>query len=67
MTWTVLHYNGNLELLESYDASTYPYFVLIDDKGNIIRCPAPSPSENIQKLFELNLEPGLVIQSANLD
>jgi thiol-disulfide isomerase/thioredoxin len=50
-TWTVLHYMGNPDLLEDYDASTYPYFVLIDAEGRIARCPAPSPSENLEKLF----------------
>ena len=52
LPWLVLHYQGNLELLEQYDASTYPHFVLIDHKGRIARCPAPSPSENIQKVFD---------------
>jgi thiol-disulfide isomerase/thioredoxin len=51
ISWTVLHYKGNPELLEDYDASTYPYFVLIDKQGLIARCPAPSPSENLEKLF----------------
>ncbi|NTV82778.1 MAG: TlpA family protein disulfide reductase [Bacteroidales bacterium] len=51
LPWLVLHYEGNLELLEQYDANTYPHFLLISDKGLIVRCPAPSPSENIQKLF----------------
>jgi len=52
LPWLVLHYGGNIDLLENYDASTFPHFLLIDDKGNIVRCPAPSPSENIQKLFD---------------
>jgi len=26
-------------------------FLLIDDEGKISRCPAPNPSENVQKLF----------------
>lgn len=51
LPWLVLHYGGNIGLLEEYDASTYPYFVLLNDKGQIARCPAPSPSENLQKLF----------------
>jgi len=52
LPWLVLHYGGNLDLLENYDASTFPHFLLIDGKGQIVRCPAPSPSENIQKLFD---------------
>jgi peroxiredoxin len=51
LPWLVLLYDGNLELLENYDAILYPYFILINDKGQIVRCPAPSPSENIKKLF----------------
>lgn len=51
LPWLVLHYSGNIDLLENYDASTFPHFLLIDEKGRILRCPAPSPSENVQKLF----------------
>jgi peroxiredoxin len=51
LPWLVLHYGGDLDLLEEYDASSFPYFLLIDDEGKIFRCPAPNPSENVQKLF----------------
>lgn len=51
--WLVLDYGGNLELLENYDAITFPHFLLISDKGKILNCPAPSPSENIRKLLDL--------------
>lgn len=51
LPWLVLLCSGNLELLENYDAILYPHFVLINDKGQIVRCPAPSPSENIKKLL----------------
>jgi peroxiredoxin len=51
LPWLVLSCNNNLELLENYDAILYPYFVLINDKGQIVKCPAPSPSENIKKLL----------------
>jgi hypothetical protein len=50
--WQVLHYAGDLNLLEDYDASSFPHFILIDDNGRVSRCPAPSPSENIQKLLD---------------
>ena len=49
--WTILHYNGNLELLESYDALAVPYFILIDGQGLIKSCPALSPSENILEIL----------------
>jgi peroxiredoxin len=51
LPWLVLQYGGNLELLEDYDATSYPYFILINDKGQIVSCPAPSPSENLEKLL----------------
>ena len=51
LPWLIVHYNGNLGLLEDFDANTFPHFILISGKGQIIRCPAPAPSENIQKLF----------------
>jgi len=51
LPWLVLQYGGNLELLENYDAIAFPHFILIDDKGQIVSCPAPSPSENIKKLL----------------
>ena len=52
LPWEFHHYNGDLDLLENYDAIAFPHFVLVSDKGKIIRCPAPSPSENIRKLLE---------------
>jgi len=52
LTWQILHYGGDLQMLEDYDASTFPHFILIDDQGMILRSPAPSPSENIRGLFE---------------
>jgi peroxiredoxin len=51
LPWLVLLYGGNLQLLENYDAILYPHFILLNDKGQIVSCPAPSPSENIKKLF----------------
>lgn len=48
-TWQVLYYNKDLDLLERYDAIAYPYFILIDQEGRIVNCPAPSPSEDISK------------------
>jgi len=51
LPWLVLQFGGSLELLENYDASTYPHFILIDDNGRIVSCPAPGPSENIKKLL----------------
>jgi peroxiredoxin len=52
LPWLVLSYGGDLELLENYDAILYPHFILINAKGQIVKCPAPSPSENIKRLLE---------------
>jgi len=52
LPWLILHYGGNLQMLEDYDASTFPHFILIDDKSRVLRSPAPSPSENIRRIFE---------------
>lgn len=52
LPWLVLHYKGNLDFLEKYDAITFPHFILIDANGNVFSCPAASPSENIGRLFD---------------
>jgi peroxiredoxin len=44
--WKLLHYNDDIELLEAYDAVTYPLYVIIGKDGNIASYPAPRPSEN---------------------
>lgn len=49
--WTILFYDNNMDLLESYDALTFPYFILIDKEGLIKSCPALSPSENIREVL----------------
>jgi peroxiredoxin len=51
LPWLVLLNGGDLQLLENYDAIVYPQFILLNDKGQIVSCPAPSPSENIKKLL----------------
>lgn len=50
--WPVLLSGREIELLEAYDAGTFPYFVLIDSGGNILKCPAQAPSENAREMLE---------------
>ena len=50
--WPVCWGGEQLDLLESYDANTFPLFVLIDPKGNIFRYPAPRPTEDLEKVLE---------------
>jgi hypothetical protein len=50
--WRVILHDGNPGSLEDYDATTFPHFVLIGPDGKIIRCPAPSPSENIRRMLD---------------
>lgn len=52
LPWLTLYYDGKIDLLEAYDASTFPQFILIDENGNISRSPAPSPSEDILRIFD---------------
>ena len=49
--WINLHYADDNDLIENYEIKSYPLFVLINRAGNIIRYPAPLPSENIERLF----------------
>jgi thiol-disulfide isomerase/thioredoxin len=55
--WEFLHFNNDYDLLENYSVFSYPSFVLIGKDGNIIQCPAPKPSENIEMTFEMLLAP----------
>lgn len=49
--WTILDYAHDISLLEKYKIKAYPFYVLIDKEGNILKYPANSPSENVDKLF----------------
>jgi thiol-disulfide isomerase/thioredoxin len=51
-TWTFLHLNNEAQLLIDYDVKAYPLFVLIDKDGNIIKYPAPAPSEGLSALLD---------------
>jgi len=53
-----LHYDNKMELLENYNIKTFPSYILIDDHGNILKCPAPKPDANLENYFIelLNLE-----------
>ena len=55
--WYFLHYGANIELLENYNIATYPVFFIIDKTGNIIKYPAPKPSEDIEQTFKDILTP----------
>jgi len=49
--WRNLYLNNDLNIIDNYQIRSYPTFVLIDKKGNIIRYPAPMPSQKIERLF----------------
>jgi peroxiredoxin len=49
--WPMLHFNNDYDLLESFGVKTYPYFILIDEKGNFLVNPSESPSGNIEARF----------------
>jgi len=46
--WMTLHYDNDISLLEEYDATTFPLFILISPEGEIISYPAPRPSEDLE-------------------
>lgn len=46
--WMTLHYDDDISLLEEYDATTYPLFILISPEGKIVSYPAPRPSEDLE-------------------
>lgn len=46
--WTTLHYDDDISLLEDYDATTFPLFILISPEGKIVSYPAPRPSEDLE-------------------
>ncbi len=50
--WTILDYAHDKSLLDKYKIKAYPFYVLIDKEGNILKYPANSPSENAEKMFQ---------------
>ena len=50
--WTILDYNHNNSLLEDYKVKAFPFYVLVDKEGNILKYPANSPFENAEKIFQ---------------
>jgi peroxiredoxin len=52
INWTFLICNNNSDLLKNYDVRAFPTYYLIDTEGKLLESPAPSPSENIYKIFE---------------
>lgn len=56
MNWTFLHIGDSRSLLQEYEVRTFPTYVLIGKKGEIIRFPAPRPSSGTDRPNEENLE-----------
>lgn len=52
ISWTVLHYDDDYDLLYRYDVRTFPIYLLIDPSGKIYCNPAPMPTENILQMLE---------------
>ena len=49
----VVHFAYNYNLLDNYYVRNLPFFVLIDNDGNIVNCPAIKPSENIYQQLDM--------------
>lgn len=52
----LLFFNYDMDLLNNYEAKTFPTFILIDKEGDIVSYPAPKPSEQINKIFDNELK-----------
>ncbi|MDP4280787.1 MAG: TlpA disulfide reductase family protein [Bacteroidota bacterium] len=46
--WSFLFLGEQYDVLKDYDVRSYPYFVLIDEKGNIVSCPSDYPSAGLE-------------------
>jgi peroxiredoxin len=49
--WTFLYNGDGYDVLKDYGVQTFPLFVLINSKGEIMEYPAPKPSENIEAVL----------------
>ena len=49
--WIFLHLDSDYDLPAQFAAFAYPSFAIIGADGRFIRCPAPRPSENLEKLL----------------
>ena len=52
MKWDLLLVNDDADIIEEYGATSLPLFLLIDEKGNISKYPAPSPSEDLRRVLD---------------
>ena len=50
--WIFLHIGDQIQVLKDYDVRTYPFYVLIDDKGKIMQYPAELPSTGLETTLE---------------
>ncbi|HTX89154.1 MAG TPA: TlpA disulfide reductase family protein [Bacteroidales bacterium] len=48
-TWTFLYLGDNLDLLKAYDVKTFPQYVLVDEEGKILFCPAEPPGTGLEE------------------
>ena len=49
--WRYLHFNRNVEWIREIDASRFPSFFLVDDKGNVLDAEFNAPSQGIADVF----------------
>lgn len=58
--WIMLDGSGNEDIIALYDVTYFPSFILADPEGNIIKAPAPFPSENLFRILLEKLQPYLL-------
>lgn len=52
INWTFLICNNSKNIIKEYDVRTFPTYYLIDKDGKLLKSPAPSPREDIYRIFE---------------
>lgn len=55
--WDFVHFNQDYDLINAYRLRTYPTYILIDPRGNILASPALSPSAGVAVYFSRMLSP----------
>lgn len=52
-TFTIAHFNHDYEILDNYKVRNLPFFLIIGPDGQVVRYPAPNPSNGLEVVFSL--------------
>lgn len=51
-----VYFNNDFNILDDFGVKALPFYILLDRNGNILKYPAPSPSENLEGFIELAIK-----------